>query len=27
MVAGREGWGQGIVSEFGMGMWTQLYLK
>ena len=27
MVARREGWGEGIVREFGMGMYILLYLK
>ena len=27
MVASREGWGQGIVREFGVDMYTLLFLK
>ena len=27
MVAREEGWGEGIVQEFGILMYTQLYLK
>ena len=27
MVTRREGWGEGIVREFGMDMYTLLYLK
>ena len=27
MVASREGWGEGIVMEFGIDMYTLLYIK
>ena len=27
MVARKEGWGEGIVGEFGIDIYTQLYLK
>ena len=27
MVVREEGWGEGIVQEFGILMYTQLYLK
>ena len=27
VVGGREGWGKGIIKDFGMDMYTRLYLK